>query len=797
MSLFLAAAEGAHGTGVVQDLGLVVAAAALVAVIFHRLRLPSIFGYLLAGLLLGGDVGLPSMVSNQAVIQELSELGVIFLLFFIGMEFDLKRLRQMFWPALLALMLQTLMMLYLAYGFASWLGWSTQEALFLGSLLAISSSMVTVRVLRDQKRMNLPHAQLAVGILIMEDILAVVLLVILTGTAVNQQFDWGSAWLVIFFMGVFVFAVFALGRISAPRMLEVLCADEENREVITIFSVGLVLGISVFALRLDFSPALGAFLAGAILSQTRYVHSLEAIHRTLHDLFSAVFFVTVGMLMKPSLILANAGWVLLLTALVVGGKIASCWVGMFFAGQAARTSFRAAVAKAQIGEFSFIIAGLGLSLVGDRENAGNMKQMANIAYGVAFATILLTPVLTRYSGDVFDRLAGLMPGRIRRFGGFYHDVVEQIQAQLGRSRIMGILRPTLGRVAANFLLLNAVLLAGYFFAQYARDHGLFGEYTKWGLLALWLTIALGLAPFLFAIIRQLNRMVFQLTDAVFETQGDRPILQGRIRHLFYGLSFGVTSFIVGGVYFSFAAPWLPAKGLLILMAVFLPLVGVIFWRRMARFNEQLELLFVDSFREQVHDAEESRREAVLAEIQEKYPWDVQVRQIQLGADSQLAGMKLLETGWRQKTGSMLLAIGRNGHRVFDPGPGTPLFPGDELFVLGEADQLAAAEALAAEPKPPEAEAAGSELFDIRSVYVAPASVMDGNTLAGANVRRRFGVSVVGLQRGDQRITNPRPDFLLRAGDVVYAVGQPSQVQALAEYCALAGNPEEEAVAGSA
>lgn len=786
----LAVSDGGHGTGVIHDLGLVVGVAAIVAVVFYRLRLPSIFGYLVVGLVLGGDLGIPSPVQNFEVIQELSELGVIFLLFFIGMEFDLKRLKMMFWPALIALSLQTITMLYLAYGVAALLGWSAMESLFLGSLLAISSSMVTVRVLRDQKRMSMPHAQLAIGILVMEDILAVVLLVILTGTAVNQQFDWGAAWLVIFFMGVFVFAVFAIGRIVAPRILEVLCADEGNREVITIFSVGLILGISVFALRLDFSPALGAFLAGAILSQTRFVHSLESIHRPLHDLFSAVFFVTVGMLMKPSLIIENIGWVVFLALLVVVGKTASCWLGMFLAGQSPRTSFRAGVAKAQIGEFSFIIAALGLSLVGD---APAMKQMVNIAYGVAFVTILLTPILTSRSSEGFVFLARLIPGRIKLFGAFYHDLIDQIIGQLGRSRILQILRAPMGRIAANFLLLNAVLLAGYFFAQFAEGRGLFDpSYNEWALLGLWMLIAVGLAPFLYAIIGNLNRIIFQLTDAVFESRDQRPILQGGLRNLFYGLSFAVSSFVIGGFYFSFAAPWLPAKSLLLILALFIPLIGVVFWRRLARFNEQLEVLFIDSFREEVHDAEAERREAVMAEIRQKYPWDVQVRELVLGPDSHLAGMKLRETQWRQRTGSMLLAIGRAGHRVFDPGPGTPLFPGDRLFVLGEPDELQSAEALVGQRRIGGSATPKNEHFDIRALYVGAGSVLDKNTLAGAEMRRRFGVTVVALQRGDERVTAPPPDQIMRAGDLIYVVGQAERLEGLAHYCTGVGDPEEPA-----
>ena len=776
----------------IHDLGVVVVAAALVAVVFRRLGLPSIFGYLLAGLLLGGRVGLPSVVQEFGTIQELSELGVIFLLFFIGMEFDLKRLSTMFWPALLALLLQTLAMLYLAYGLASVLGWSTLEALFLGSLLSISSSMVTVRVLRDQKRMNMPHAQLAVGILVMEDILAVVLLVILTGTAVTRQFEWDAAWLVIFFMGVFVFAVFTIGRIVAPRVLKFLGKGDDSREVFTIFSVGLVLGVSVLALRLNFSPALGAFIAGAMLSQTRYVHTLEDIHRTLHDLFSAVFFVTVGMLMDPAALLDNLGWVLLLAFLVHLGKIMSCWLGLFLAGQPSRTSFRASVAKAQIGEFSFIIAGLGLSLVGDDPA---MKQMASIAYGVAFVTILMTPLLTQNSGAGFDRMAGYAPARFTRFGAFYHDLIEHLVLQLGRNRILQLLREPLGRIFASFFLLNAVLIAGYFTAQHVRDEGFFGPiYTEWALLGLWLLVAVGLAPFLFSIIANLNQIVFRMTDALFELRSERPILQGRMRSLFTGLSFLVSALVVGVFYVTFASPWLPARSLLAIIGLFLALISVVFWRRLAQFNENMELLFMDSFKEQVEDAGRERRGAVLSEIQEKYPWEVQVREILLGKDSQFAGKRLRETNLRTESGATVVGLAREGVEFFDPGPETPLFPNDELIVLGTKEQLALAESMARVGRASAEGGAESEGFNIEPLYVLPGSVVDGNTLAGADVRRRFGVSVIGVQRGEERITSPKPDLMLRAGDVVYVVGRSRGLEVFAAYCTKSGAPEEEKVA---
>lgn len=778
------AEAGGHGGHVIYDFGIVVTGAAVAAWVFHRLKLPSIFGYLLAGMLLGGGLGIPSPVVNFGVIHELSELGVVFLLFFIGMEFDLKRLGEMLWPSLIALILQTLAMLYLAHALASGLGWSTTSALFLGSLLAISSSMVTVRVLKDQHRLDLPHAQLAIGVLILEDILAVILLVILTGVAVTKQFDWDAAWLVTFLMGVFVFAVFVAGRILAPRILKGFHGEQGNRELTTIVSIGLVLGISILALRLDFSPALGAFLAGAILSQTNFVHAIEDINRSLYDLFGAVFFVTIGMLIEPALIIENIGWIVLLSILVVNGKVASCWLGMFLAGQPARTSFRAAAAKSQIGEFSFIIAGLGKSLgVTD-------DQLTSIAFGVAFVTILTTPMVARYSGNVFDAAARGMPERLKRFGDFYHDIVENVVSLLGRSRIIGLLKAPMGRIAANFLLVNAILIAGYFTAQYlANRFADSSDVSSLIQIGLWLGIAVCLAPFLLTIVGNLNSIVYALTDALFESQSERPILQGRIRNVFNGLTLVMTSLLLGALYVPFASSWLPARGVLVIVVVFLSAIALIFWRRLARFNQRLELMFMESFREQVHDVETNRREAVLKEIADKYPWEVKIEEFSLGECSIFAGKKLRETGLREKTGSTLIGIGRNGYQVFDPAPGTPLFPGDSLIVLGTAEQLQSAEAMFAETRPNDEDQGCKDQFDVVPVYISSGSALDGNTLAGAEVRKRYGVTVVGIQRGETRITSPKPDFMLRPGDVVYMVGLPSRLDEVRLLCDQQSEPE--------
>ena len=786
LMLYLLAAGGGHG-GVVYDLGVVIAGAAVAVLVFHRLKLPTIFGYLAAGLILGGGVGLPSPVGDKAIIQELSELGVIFLLFFIGMEFDLRRLKKLFWPASAALLIQTLTMLYLAQLVAPLVGWDTVNALFFGSLLAISSSMVTVKVLRDQGRMQMPHAQIAVGILILEDILAVILLVILTGVAVTKQFDWDAAWLVIFFMGVFIAAVFSIGRILIPRLLESLGDPESHREEITLLSAGLVLGVSIFALRLQFSPALGAFIAGAILSQTKLVHAVEAINRSLHDLFSAVFFVTVGMLIEPRLILENLGWIIGLSILVVIGKIGSCWMGMFLAGQPARTSYRAASAKSQIGEFSFIIASLGMSLgVTD-------DRLTGIAFGIALLTILQTPLVAKYSGEIFDFMSGMLPNRVRSFGEFYHELIENLVTMLGRNRVIQVITRPLSRIGVNFLLMNAVLIGGYFLADYLEERFRSDPTVSAAvLLSFWFVVAIGLAPVFLGIIRNLNAIVYELTEAVFESEGERPIMQGRLRTVFNGVIVFVSGLVVGVFYLSFASPWLPAKSVTVVVIVFLLVIGLIFWRQLAFFNERMEGLLLDSFRAQVQDKESAHREAVLAEVRNKYPWEVEVKEIVLSDDCALAGKRLSDSKLREQTGATIIALGRGNQKIFDPGPGAVLFSGDSLFVLGNTEQIALAAQALTDTKvktPANTEEIG---FDVRSIYLSAGSAFDGNTLAGAAVRERFGINVIGVQRGDERITSPKPDLMLHTGDVLYAVGRKSGLDSFTDDCQRPGKIEEEA-----
>lgn len=774
---FLAMTEPHASTGWIDDFGLVLVAAGVAVALFQRLRLPVIFGYILAGLLIGPNLFSTSLIDDAAAISQISELGVIFLLFFIGMEFDLKRLQRVLAPAFLALLLQTLFMLYLAQVLAAFLGWNPTSTVFFGSLLAISSSMVTVRVLRETGRIQDASSQFTIGILILEDVLAVILLVILTGVAVTQTFDWDAAWLVTFLMGIFVIMVFVIGRTLVPRILLALSGDESEPEVITLVSVGLVMGVSLLALRLNFSPALGAFIAGTLLSQTSVAQKVERINRSLHDVFSAVFFVAVGMQVDPVLLFDNFPLVMLISLIVIGGKVLTCWAGMCLAGQHGKTAFMAAVPKAQIGEFSFIIAGLGSTL-------GVMDpQLTGIAFGVALVTILLTPPATGLSTRAFMLLERLVPHGFRTFFETYRKFLEGLSHGLGRSVILRLIRRPVLQIFLYFFLINGIFIS----ASVGANHVMAlaeGWPVNWvWKLAYWLAVALVVSPFLVAVLRNLNAMAYILTDALFSGRPSRPIYQNRLRQMASAVILGAFLFLLGLVFLVVAAPYLPNTA--VAGAAFLIASGLVVFLRshLILVNSQMEVLFIESFRAEVASKEEERRAQILEMIQQQAPWPVEIDDLSLPPHAAWSGKRIRDLGLRQRYGINVLALGRGYSVHYDPAPEAVVFSGDRLVLTGSREALARVhEAVRAQVLPEDRPLPGPTQFRLERIYVTPETELDGETLAGARVRQRFGVTVIGVQRGEKRIINPAPDFLIDAGDVLLIAGLPGKIEAFAETC---------------
>jgi len=377
-----------HLPPLIYDLALILIVAGGVSVLFKIIGQPTVLGYLIAGLLVGPQVKFFPTVADPENIKTWAELGVIFLLFVLGLEFSFKKLFQVGRPAVITATVEVVVMVGLGYFTGYFLGWSTTDSIFLGGILAISSTTIIVKAFEELGIKTQLFAGRVFGILIIEDLFAVVILALLASLSASQSFQGPQLALqmakLIGFLAVFI----PLGLWVTPRFLK-LIHRFLNDEARVVLSIGLCLGTVLLVNVVGFTSALGAFIAGAFISETRDGEKIERFLKPVRDLFGAVFFVSVGMLVDVGSLAENWGVILLITVVTVGGKFGSTFLGMIMSRQDTRTAVQAGLSLAQIGEFSFIIATLGLSL-------GVLRpEVYPITVAVSVLTTFTTPYMIR------------------------------------------------------------------------------------------------------------------------------------------------------------------------------------------------------------------------------------------------------------------------------------------------------------------------------------------------------------------------------------------------------------------
>src|SRR4030095_9437903 len=346
-----------HGFTILQDLAIVMIVAAVVSLLFRQLKQPVVLGYILAGVIIGPHTPPFPLIADEEAIKTLSELGVIFLMFALGLEFSLRKLREVGATALIAATLEILLMVWAGYELGRVFGWGQMDSVFLGAILSISSTTIIIKALEELGKTKDKFAQIVFGILIVEDILAIVMIALLSGFATTGSFAPAEVGATIARLCAFLGVLLVAGLITVPRLLNYVASFKSN-EMLLITVVGLCFGVSLLAVKLGYSVALGAFLIGAIIAEARQIVKIEALMHPVRDLFSAVFFVSIGLLIDPALLVKYAGQIVIITSVVILGKVFACSLGPFIAGYDQRSSLRVGMGLAQIGEFSFIIAAL-------------------------------------------------------------------------------------------------------------------------------------------------------------------------------------------------------------------------------------------------------------------------------------------------------------------------------------------------------------------------------------------------------------------------------------------------------
>ncbi|OYV73756.1 MAG: potassium transporter, partial [Deltaproteobacteria bacterium 21-66-5] len=553
-----------------ETLALVFCVAALTTVLFQRMGQPVVFGYLVAGMILGPHVPVP-VSADASTAQTLSELGVILLMFSLGLEFRLRRVIQMGLTSGLAALAETSLMLALGYLLAGLLGWSRGEAMFAGAVVAISSTTIVAKALAG-RRASRALTNSVFGILIVEDLIAILLLALLSAVAAGGGVTARGLGMTSVRLASFLAALIGVGLLVVPRLIRAVVRLGRS-ETTLVTTIGICFGAALLALAFGYSVALGAFIAGTLVAESGEGAGIQRLIEPVRDMFVAIFFVSVGLLIDPRAIAAHWGAVLAFTALVIVGKVLAVSLGAFLTGSPLRLAVQTGMSLAQIGEFSFIIAGVGLA-------AGVTRSfLYPVAVTVSAITTFTTPLLIAAAEPAALWVDRRLPRPLQTFVALYGSWVEHLRTApaAGRSRLRRLMR---------LLLVDAVLLAGVVIGASAEMERVTAVVNAWlGLSALAAhvvvaTLALvAAAPLVVGIIRTTARLAVVLAVRAMPAakQGRADFATAPRRSFVTALQLGIL-LAIGAPLVAVTQPFLPRYPGFVVLGGIAVLLGSAFWR---------------------------------------------------------------------------------------------------------------------------------------------------------------------------------------------------------------------------
>jgi CPA2 family monovalent cation:H+ antiporter-2 len=664
-----------------QDLAVVMIVAGLVTLAFHWFKQPVILGYLLAGFIIGPFTPPFSFVDDLVAIETMADLGVVFLMFSLGLEFNLRTLKRVGLTALLIAAFEILVVMLGGYLMGSAFGWSRADSVLLGIMLALTSTMIVVKGLRDRDELKTRHAELVTGVSLFDDMFVILLMVALPGFAKTGSLP--TLQLVMMLSGLFVFLVAAvvIGLLVVPRLLRFI-ARHANDETLLIVSLGLCFGLSLFAVRLGFSAALGAFLIGAVVAEAREAGRVTALMGPLRDMFCAVFFVAIGMQIDPVHLVDSLLPALLITAGYLVIKIFACALGAFLTGTEAPTAMRFGTNMAQLGEFAFILAALAADF------GISSPFLYPLVVTVASINALVRPYLVDNADAITARVVRSIPQTAVAQLSLYRQRAAALASRRGGLTPRKLVAGLLFQIALNLALIaGGFLVAGYlnrrfpglldFVPGLAAHQG-----TLW-----WLATVVLLLPLFIATFRKMQAMAMMLAELMM--RGARDSARARVlRGALAGVLVAVQSAFLALLTLMVSAALLPPVQTLIVLLLLLALLIARFGRAFNKWYTSGKFALVSTFQEAPPVAEPPPPPPPLpAPLR-----DACLEQITLPAGPH-AGQLIREVGLRSATGASIVAIERDAHTLVNPGPDLELLAGDRILLLGDQPQLAAARTL--------------------------------------------------------------------------------------------------------
>ena len=659
-----------------KSLTIVIAVAAVTTVVFQRFRQPVVLGYIIAGLIVGPHVPVP-LIADREIVHTLSELGVILLMFSLGLEFSLPRLIKVAPTAGVTAVIQSGIMAWLGFLVGRLFGWTLMESVFAGAVVAISSTTIIAKAFEEQ-RIGGRLRELVVGILLMEDLIAIVFMALLTAIATGAGAGAATLLPTLGKLGLFLAVLLAVGLLIVPPFIRFV-KRLDRLETTLVASMGVCFTIAFLAAEFGYSVALGAFLAGSLVSESGLGEEIEHLIMPIRDMFLAIFFVSVGLLIDPALVAENGVAVLVLTVVVLAGKVVSVAIGAFLTGNGVRTSIQSGMSLAQIGEFSFIIAGLGLSL----RATGEFLYV--IAVAVSAVTTLLTPWLIRFADPFAAWVDRKLPHRLQTTAALYGAWLERIRTA-GPTR-----RTTPLRRMGRLLVLDVVLLAAVIIGAALAMPAAVARFEHARPIVI-VVAAIAASPLLLGIGRLARRLGRTLAlSALPRPRKGVDFDQAPRRVLFLIVELGVA--MAAGVFVvAVTQPFLPGYyGPIVLVAV-LAALGFAIWRsaddlegHVRAGSEAVAAAIAAAARSGADEV--TKPNAGLPQVIAGLGAPVAIR---LGDTSPAVGATLSRLNLRGRTGATVLAIARGEKAIIAPTASERLEAGDVLAVAGSVESIEAA-----------------------------------------------------------------------------------------------------------
>lgn len=730
-----------HLPHLISDLGLILGAAAVVTILFRWLKQPVVLGYLIAGFLVGPNFQLFPSIAEPESINVWANIGVIFLLFGLGLEFSFKKLLRVGGSASITGIIEVSCMVAIGYTIGTFLGWSKIDSLFLGGIISISSTIIIIKTFEELGVKGKQFAGLVIGIIVIEDLLAILLMVLLTTISVSNQFSGTDMLFSIIKLIFFLILWFILGIFFIPTLLR-WAKKLLTEEMLLISSLALCMMMVWLASEVGFSPALGAFIMGSILAETVYAEKIEQLLIPVKNLFGAIFFVSVGMLFNPKMVADYAWPIVIIILAVIIGKIVANTFGALISGQPLKVSVQTGFSLAQIGEFSFIIATLGYSL----------KVTSEFLYPVAVAasalTTFTTPYLMKAAEPFYNWLNKILPASwIKSLNRYSNRSQKQATTSEWQKYIRAWFVQT---IILTVFITSIVILSSYFLLPFTKNK--YGNNT-WITIVVAIATAIIIAPFIWTLIMPYKK---ELLHKILKQQK----FKGSI-FLLHLLKIIIAIFLVGFLLDSFFS----AK-IALLITILMFVILLFLSNKVQSIYSKIKGQFLTNY----HAREDAEKEALHAELA---PWDAHIANFQIDAHCPGVGKTLLELAWRETYGINVARILRGNKIINAPNRNERIFPTDNLSIIGTDEQLMnfnAAMSLRAEESKETITANKKYEIILGHITVAKNSSLVNQTIRQSGIREKTHGIIVGIESNGTRIINPESTYVMKSDDILWIVG---------------------------